>query len=317
MMKVEDHSGPEVCVIILNWNNPKDTLECINSVNKLDYENINLIVVDNGSTDDSKKIIQNNFQKIALIESQTNLGYAGGNNLALKSELSKKSRYFLILNNDVILAQDAISHLVSAILSETNTGFATPMVLEYDKPDRIFSLGGMIDWKRAETIRLHAGEQVNKQDWRSEDVDFASGSALFFDRRVIDTVGMMDESYFLYFEETDWCIRARKAGISIVTVPDSKVWHKVSATIGQQSPITAYFFTRNEILFIKRNFESWKRIWMISRCLFRGVRTSLAYTILPKNRNKNLHRNAILLGLRDGFLDNSGNLSNEVKMKIG
>jgi GT2 family glycosyltransferase len=297
-----DKSFPGVCIIVVNWNNPTDTIECISSIRMLDYPNLELIVVDNGSSDNSVERIRQEYPDINLMETGENLGYAGGHNFALKSALLGESKYFLLLNNDTIIANDLVTHLVKALLDHPEAGFATPMILEYYAPEQIFCLGCLLDIKKVEGIRLHAGEHMESHDWKSDQVDFADGSGLFFDRRLVDAIGMMDEEYFVYYEETDWCIRARKAGFKIITVPKARMWHKVSATTKKASPIVTYYMTRNALRLTKQNSPFWSALQSRAVVVIRSFWWFFS-DLRHGNRQRALSR---LEGIRDFFRSTFG-----------
>jgi GT2 family glycosyltransferase len=299
---LQDNSFPGVCIIVVNWNNPTDTIDCLRSVYKLDYPCLDVIVVDNGSNDDSVERIRQEYPIVKIMETGKNLGYAGGHNHALKTALLGESRFFLLLNNDTILADDLVSQLSKSLMDHPEACFVAPMILEYDTPEHIFSLGCLLDIKKADGIRLHAGEHKDACNWGSEQVDFADGSALFFDRCLVDAIGMMDEEYFLYFEETDWSVRARKAGFKVVTVPSARMWHKVSATMKKASPIVTYYMTRNSLRLIKQNLPFWSSIqsqaYVVLRCFW--------WILSDLRQGNKQHAVSRLEGLHDFFRSTFG-----------
>lgn len=307
---------PSVAVIVLNWNNPDDTLACLRSVMALDYpaDRRQVIVVDNGSADDSVARIQSAYPDVPLIETGANLGYAGGNNVGIRHALAQGTDFVCILNNDVTVAPDFLGPLVAASLSVSPPAITTPMICEADHPDTIWALGADLDGRTASPIRLHAGE--SRSAWAGAapfPVDFAPGTAMLVPRAVYEAVGLMDEAFFLYFEETDWCLQAHRYGYSVLAVPASVVWHKVSAALGTSSPVIDYYMLRNHLRLIGRHWSGPSRWVRLARVVLDDLRVILAYTVKSQRGARTPHRNARLLALRDAALQRWGEMGPEVK----
>jgi GT2 family glycosyltransferase len=304
----------QVGIVILNWNNASDTIECLASFRRLDYPNYHILVVDNGSTDGSVGRIQAEHPEIEIIETGENLGYAGGNNAGIRQALAQGVEYICILNNDVTVAPDFLSRLLYVLGENVAAGVATPLVAEMANPDRVWSLGMMVDGRTATGTRLHAGERL--RDWQvdeSDEVDVASGAAMLVKRQVFERVGLLDEAFYLYYEETDWCLHARRAGYRIVAVPSSVVWHKVSATLGSTSPVIDYYMLRNHLRLISRHWSGVSRLWLLTRTVLRDLITIAAYTAKPHSGKRLPHRNARLMALRDAILGRWGKMGPDVE----
>ena len=305
---------PTVALVILNWNNPEDTLACLRSVAKLDNPLLRVIVVDNGSTDDSVGRVRNEHPSIALIEIGANLGYAAGNNVGSRFALSYDVDYVCIINNDVIVTPDFLAPMVDA-MAANDVGVITPLVALMAKPDTIWALGSAVDRKTGIVTRQHAGQEVAVlQPHPPFDVDIASGAAMLIKRAVLERVGYLDEAFYLYYEETDWCLQVRRAGYRILAVPASVVYHRVSATLGQESPITDYYMLRNHLRFISRHWSGSARWQLISQTVLRGLITVAAYTVKPRGGQRLPSRNARLLALRDAILGRWGKAGPDVEM---
>ncbi len=304
---------PHVALIILNWNNAPDTLACLDSVSRLDYPNYHVLAVDNGSTDDSVACIRAAYPGIELLETGENLGYAGGNNVGIRHALVREAEYLCILNNDVVVAPDFLPPLLSALRDGPQVGVATPLVAEMREPERVWALGSQVDWRTGTVRRLHAGGSVQALRQSAPfAVDAAAGAAMLVRNDVFQRVGFMDESFYLYYEETDWCLRVQRAGYRIVAVPASVVWHKVSATLGDTSPVIDYYMLRNQLRFISRHWRGGSRLRILGQTILRQLLAVAAYTVKPHGGRRLPHRTARLLALRDALLGRWGKMGADV-----
>ena len=289
---------PRVEVVVLNWNGLVDTLECLESLACLDYPNYEVVVVDNGSTDASVAAIREHFPDVTLIENDENLGFAGGNNVGLHHALAHNADYVLLLNNDTTVARGFLADLIQVTEADAEIGVASPLIFCYDVPDEIWAAGAAIDWANGSTRRLWAG-QTAREGETAFDVDFVIGCALLAKREVIETTGFLDSDYYLYYEEADWCVRARHQGYRIVCVPRAKIWHKVSRSTGANSPLVAYYMTRNALLFLRKNLSGIQRLWSLGWNLISVVRTVVSAYVKRKNVYRRANARAQFLGVRD------------------
>ncbi len=275
---------PRVTAIVLNWNGRDDTLRCLTSLKHLDYSNLEIVVVDNGSDDDSVFVIQRAFPDIYIIETGVNLGYAGGNNVGIRWALARKTEYVLVLNNDTIVAPDFLKALCrNASILPKRSVIGCAMLFD-DRPDTIWMLGGV--WDRSSGRFLYDGANRLLSEYVDivREVDYVVGCALAVPSSVLQEIGLLDEEYFLHYEEIDFCTRARKYGIRCFVGTNAKLWHKVAASFGgDESPMAEYFRTRNKLLWARRHLtvqdarqvysQVWRRLWgtiFPSRC-FSGV----------------------------------------------
>lgn len=254
----------KIAIVVLNYNGRKDTLECIQSLAKIKKDNflVETIVVDNGSDDGSAKALVK-LRGIKLILNDRNLGYSGGNNVGIKKALSLGADYIFILNNDTLVDKNILINLVHAAsagdIISPKIYFAPGFEFHkerYSSRDRgkvIWYAGGAIDW--ANIIGRHLGvDEVDKGQFaRRRQIDLATGAAVFVGRSVFEKTGLFDEKYFLYLEDMDFCVRAKKTGFKIIFEPAAIVWHKnASSSGGSGSPLQDYFITRNRLLFAAR-----------------------------------------------------------------
>lgn len=248
-----DNKGT-ISVIILNWNGKQDTLECISSVKTLEYPDYKIVVVDNGSTDDSVKAISEQYPDVTFLQTGKNLGYAGGNNVGIRWALDHGSDYILILNNDTIVSPNLLEAFIIAEQSVPKGSILGAKIYYFGQPEVIWFAGGrFLDYERGFE---HIG--IDKPDSNEFDqpikMDYATGCVMFCEADVFRNVGLLDEEFFLTYEETDWCYRAKKLGHECFLAPKAHVWHKVSASFGgKASPLITYFTTRNKPLWAKKH----------------------------------------------------------------
>lgn len=326
---------PKVSVVILNWNGKVDTLECLASATQLDYQNYELVVVDNGSTDDSVAAISKQYPDITLLQTGANLGYAGGNNVGLHWALEHGADYLLILNNDTVVPPDLLSNFVNSAKSLPTGSVLGARIYFHDKPDTLWFAGGF--WRSAENSVEHLGcGQKDCVDTNyAEEVDYITGCALFADAATFRQVGLLDEQFFLTFEETDWCYRARALGHKCIVTQDAKLWHKVSASFGgSDSPLVNYFITRNKLLWAKKHLpqrdrislhkDSLRILWRIIFPQFNwpqsdsswGKKLLWTFSTWVKTIRRNIHNptnKATMMGLRDYYLGRFGNCPDRVR----
>lgn len=309
-------NDPLVAIIVLNWRKPAETLACLDSLACINYPNAWIIVVDNGSGDDSVSLISQNHPDVLILETGANLGYAGGNNVGIRCALEQGAQYICVLNNDVTVPPGFLLPLLSVLRSGSAVGVATPLIVSTEQPDQVWALGSRIDRSTGAVSRLHAREDVSR--WRNRRpfaVDVASGAAMVVRREVFERVGLFDEAFYLYFEETDWCLRVRQDGYRIVAAPSSVVWHQVSATLGQTSPVVDYYMVRNHLRLVARHWSGAERRRILGGILARNLLTILAYTVKSHNRQRLRHRNARLFALRDAILGRWGKKGADIAVK--
>lgn len=309
------------CVIIVNWNGWKDTIECLESVFRLNASGFFVVVCDNASTNESLNRIKDwargelhaepvnpqlsrlsapplpkpipfveltreqaesgaicSEAKLVLIQTGANLGFAGGNNVGLRYALGHQdSEYFWMLNNDTVVEPDSLSAMVRLMQSRPGIGLCGSLHLSYYNPKQIQAEGGKpyCSW----TARVHTPplRTANQLDSHPAPMDFVSGASMLASRAFLQNVGLMEESYFLYFEELDWAMRA-KGEFELGYTRESVIYHKEGATIGsnldrmKRSLLSEHFLTRNRVLFTKR-FLPWAiPSVLVTVCLAAGYR---------------------------------------------
>lgn len=293
-------SYPSVWIIIINWNRWTDTEACLKSLEDLTYPNFSVLVVDNGSTDGSVERLKR-LNGINTILLKTNEGFVGGNNIGVDYARKHQPDYFLLLNNDTLVDAHFLSRLVTVLESTPDIGIAGPLICYAGLPDTIWSAGGSIDLSRGETSMVGIGQKKELFDSRSPfSVDFVTGCALLVKRQVIDEIGFLDDRFFAYYEETEFCVRARKNGWGCVVVPQALIWHKITPEARAASENVHYYMTRNRLLFIRLSKMGWL---VYLRALAEDLRTLVSWSIRLKWKNQRRLRKAHIQAL----MDNLGN----------
>lgn len=303
-----------MAVIVLNWNNPSDTLRCLRSLADIERTDYEVIVVDNGSSDDSAALVRRRHPTIRQLETGCNLGYAGGNNVGIRYALAVGAQNICILNNDVTVEPNFLEPLLATLRSQQNCGIVTPLIAEAGSESGcVWALGSTLDRRTAAVTRNLAGAPVRYwQQQPSFEVQIASGAAMLIKREVLERVGLMDEGYFLYYEEVDWSLRVRQAGYQIVAVPSSIVYHKVSASLGKSSPVVDYYMLRNHLRLIMHQFSEPRRSYLWIRVFLRNLFTIVAYTVESHNGERIGCRDARVLAIRDALLRRCGEMGADV-----
>lgn len=243
---------PLVYVITINYNSAQHTVEMVNNLVESDYDNLKIIVVDNCSEQNDLDKLQEIADRVTIIRSETNTGFAGGNNLGIKLAMDEDADYVLLLNNDTAVEKNAISILVNE-LEEGNVSVACPKILNYyDRRIINYAGGDIVSYKGA--VRIDGIGQVDKGIFNKErNVTFAHGCCMLIDMDTIRKVGYMTEDYFLYFEDTDYSARLIRQGEKIIYCPNAVIYHKESVSTKKFSDNYQFYFCRNRMLFVKWN----------------------------------------------------------------
>lgn len=282
--------APNVFIIVLNWNNAPDTIECLESIFKLNSRNFQIVVCDNSSSDKSndvildhlvrhnhavKKISESELESIKspleaeviMISNQKNYGYAGGNNRGLRYAISVggKDGYAWIINNDTVLHPESLEGLLKEASQKPEAGLFGSTILDFSKRDTIQTQGGdrFYPWFG---MSRHIGEGRKLEDQLPQAVvesrmGYVVGASVFVRLASVAKIGLMEEGYFLYFEEVDWATRARRMGIKLGYAPTSLVYHKEGSTIGssvlakRKSELADYYGIKNRLVMTRRLFR--------------------------------------------------------------
>ncbi len=217
---------------MLNWNGREDTLECLRSLRAISFTNYKVLVVDNASSDGSVEAISREFPDVSIVVNSTNLRFAGGNNAGIRVAMERGAEYVVCLNNDTTVDPIFLSELVKSALLSPGVGMVGPKIYFYADPKRLWYAGGKIEWWKGWISHIGVREIDTGQYDRQVPTGYITGCCLMVKREVIERVGMFDEAYFIYGEDTDWCVRAARGGYTLLYVPTAKVWHKLSVSSG-------------------------------------------------------------------------------------
>lgn len=296
----EAAAKPAVAVVILNWNGYGETERCLASLEKSDYQNLEVLVVDNGSHDRSADKLREEFPGLPVIRNEENFGFALGNNVGIRVALAGGADYVLLINNDAELDSSAVSAMVDAAESDPTIGIVGGLIHKRNKPNVIEHAGGNLNLSLGYHGRARGfGKEDVGQFRATEEVDWVSGCALMVSRRFVNSVGLLDPDYFCYCEDVDWCVRARGAGFKVVIAPGAKVYHKgSSSSIQTDHSSVIYYYVRNQLLLLSRHAP-------ISMTLGRWLRnasvvlSTIAFVLFVYNGKKSKGLRAIVRGARD------------------
>ncbi|HIE47791.1 TPA: glycosyltransferase family 2 protein [Candidatus Bipolaricaulota bacterium] len=242
----------EVAAVVLNHRRADDTIRCVESLRASEGIRPRIIVVDNGSGDDSAERIEAACPGIELIRSASNRGYAGGNNLGISAALRGGAEQVLVLNNDCVVAPDTLYLMVEAA-RRLGADIVSPKVLDFGKRGVIQYAGYRNIHILAQGVPVGEGERDTGGFSEEREMNAAPGCAMLLSRRLCEEVGLFDEQFFAYSEELDLCRRARRKGLTIVFVPRARVWHEKAATLSEGSPDYVYHLTRGRLIYARKH----------------------------------------------------------------
>lgn len=246
---------PLVSIVTINYRQAEITCDFLDSLRAIDYSTYELLLVDNGLLKDETERFHQHLPAAKVINSEANLGFAGGNNLALRQA---KGKYLLLINNDTIVPPNFLGPLVQVLEDHAQAGMVSPKIYFYDQPKMLQYAGmGQIDFRtgRGQDAAKRTLDEGQFDQLRS--ADYAHGACVLIRRKMLEEVGLLREDYFMYYEELDLSIRARRAGWDILFSPDSYIHHRESSSMGKASPLKTYYMFRNRWLFMRRFGKGW------------------------------------------------------------
>lgn len=257
---------PKVFIVMLNYNGRDVIKKCLTSIFKIDYPNFEVIVVDNNSTDGSFEIAKGTFSKAIFIKNEENLGFSAGNNIGIKFAIERMAEYVLVLNNDTEVEKDFLEKLVEEGEKDPKTGILSPIIFN-GKTKEIWFSGGKIKWLKMKT--------QHEKDTKEKDVyktGYITGCAMLIKSNVFKKIGLFDEDFFLYYEDADFCLRAKKARIKNKIVSSSWVYHFENSE--EENKNKVYWLVFSGLLFFRRNTSLLLKPWIYF------------YTFLRKTKNR-------------------------------
>ena len=243
---------PRVAIVLLNWNSTEDTLACLESIRKLTCKSFQVVVVDNASRPMEYEALRSGCSDELILRQRRNRGFAGGCNVGIRWALRNGFDYVWLVNNDTVVAPETLAELVHAMESDSRVGVAGGVIYYWHDPRRIQTAGGFIDPQTGRGGMLGLNELDTGQFRGVLDVDYVSGGMLLVRSEAIRNVGLLDERFFMYYEDTDWGLRMRKRNWRVITASTAKGWHKDKATAGNRKP---YFIQHGYFMFLYKNFR--------------------------------------------------------------
>jgi GT2 family glycosyltransferase len=285
-------NNPKVFILILHYGEQKDTLECLDSLKKLDYPNFEVLAIDN---DPNHRLGDLSFgYKITKIVNAENFGFSGGNNTGIKYALDKEANYILLLNNDTVIEPEFLKKLIEVGEEDEKIGILGPVIYKCGTDEIHFS-GGKIGWLYNEARHVPGAS------------DFITGACFLIKRKVIEKIGLMPEVYFLYFEDAEWCLRARKAGFSCKVVKGAKISHKVSKNTQEYSFSYIYYQYRNGLLLAKRNAPLLIKIIAYKMSFLIYLKQIIKLILIPSKKE---WAKAAIRGIEDFYKGKTGKYEN-------
>lgn len=260
---------PEISIVTVNYNGFSDTATLLRTLQEHLTVSCEIIVVDNGSQIDESHELQQQFPAVRYIRSETNKGFAGGNNQGIRQA---RGKYIFLLNNDTYIETDPLPHLVETLERHPRAAAVSPKI-KFAFPPQAIQFAGYTPLTkvtvRNRLIGFNEPDQGQYDELRQS--PYLHGAALLFRKEILETVGEMPEEYFLYYEELDWCNAMRRAGYELWYDPRGTVYHRESRSTGQDSPLRTYYLTRNRLLYARRNLSAPYRFLSLSYQLLAAV----------------------------------------------
>ncbi|EJT5915325.1 glycosyltransferase family 2 protein [Clostridium perfringens] len=294
----------KVSIVLINYNTARDTIECIESLDKVTYDKFDLIIVDNKSKEDDLKkleIYTKNKKNCTLVKAEKNGGFAYGNNIGIDIAMKRKSDYILLLNSDTEVEEDFLEYLVKTLEEDIErNAIAIGKINYYSNKKKIWYGGGEIDWNKY--IGIHYGE--NQDDFgqfdKKKEITFATGCAMLINANLPINIKLPEE-YFMYFEDVDFCASILEKGYKIIYEPKAVIYHKVGASGGgESSPFTLRWSNRGRFIFMnKYKYKSSKLKFFLTKNYFYATR--IIKSICLSIKGDFTSAKAIISGTLDGM----------------
>jgi GT2 family glycosyltransferase len=287
------NNSPKVFAIVLNYNNLTTIKSCLDSLYHQNYQNLEIIVVDNASKDGSFELAKKLYSKSYFIANNQNLGFAAGNNPAIRYALEKMADYVFLLNSDAEVKTDTIEKLIKEAIDNKKAGIFSPVI--YNPVGEVWFSGGKISYLQMKT--LHQTDVLSRNSYCTE---YVTGCAMLVRKEIFGKIGLLDEDFFLYCEDAEFCLRARYAGFSIVMVPQAKVVHQEKSENNPENKL--YWLVISGIIFFRKKTSSLAKIWASIYLIARRLKNRLDIAFWP-NPEAKIVREAY----RDYFSQKNGN----------
>ena len=249
-------SGTKIGIVTVTYNSGKVIEDFMSSLLVQTHENFIAYIIDNASVDDTlSKVSRHNDSRIVVIANPDNRGIASGNNQGIKQAILIGCDQILLINNDTVFEPQLIEKLIKSLV-ENQCDLVVPKIYYYDRPDLIWCAGGYFNPRRAYGGYHWGIDEVDHGQWDTpQRIDYSPTCCMLIKRQVFDTAGYMDEKYFVYYDDTDFCFRVMQAGLKMFYIPNARLEHKVSSLTGSESTFTLRYMARNRAYFIKKNLK--------------------------------------------------------------
>jgi len=256
--------SPSVYLLVLTYNGREMVLACLESVMQSSYDNLHVVVIDNGGSDGTPEAVREAWgDRAEVLRIEHNVKFSRANNEGIRLALKCGADYVMLLNDDTVMAPETVSELVKAAESDPAIGFVGPKIYYWKPDDQIWFAGGLIFPARGTAAHIGIRERDHGQYDEPRDVDYITGCAMMGRCAMIERIGLLDPAYKAYYEDSDWCTRAARAGWRRVYVPSGRVWHKISAsTGGQLTAYKVYHKLRSGFIFFRR-YSRWYHLFTI------------------------------------------------------
>jgi len=296
----------KVYIVVLNWNGKEDTLECLKSLRITSYDNYRVILVDNGSEDDSVVAVKENFPEVEVVETGKNLGFAGGNNVGIEYAMGKGADYVYLINNDTTVDPDYLKELVAVAEADPKVGAVGSKICYHSEPDRIWFAGGKINWLKNKGEHIGLDEIDKGQYDETGEVGYLTGCSLLLKREVVEKIGVLEDDYFLYYEDADYSQRVKNAGYKVMYAPKSKIYHKVSRSTKPGSASYVYYHVRNGLVNARRNGSVPVKIAIYFFAAYLFLKQLIKIAFFPQKRE---WAKAVIRGEKDFLIGRMGKIN--------
>lgn len=282
---MKDSRYPKIFIIVLNYNGAQVIGACLNSVFRINYPNFEVVVVDNASSDGSLEMARRQFSRCHFIKNEENLGFSAGNNLGIRFALERMAGGILLLNSDTVVRENFLSKLVDVAESEPLVGILNPVIL--DSQDKIWFSGGRINWWKMGTTHI-----CHIKSTLPYETELLTGCAMYIKSSVFKKIGLLDEDFFLYWEDTDFSVRAKRAGYALMIVPEAKIVHLEKSEERKRDKI--YWLVISGLIFFQKNSGRFFKLW-----------TKLYFWLRKRKNKKDLKKgkNELALAVKKAYDD--------------
>ena len=271
---------PKIFVVVLNYNGLATLSGCLSSIFQSDYDNFEVVVVDNNSKDGSLEKARQQFSRAHFIKNSANVGFSQGNNVGIRFALEKFADAVLILNNDALLEKNTLSSLVSCAKNNPRAGIISPIIMNSNN-EAIWFAGGIILWDKMKTSHLF--QNASDQPYASE---YLSGCAMLIKKEVFKKIGLFDQRYFLYYEDTDFSVRASRSGFDLLLTPRARVTHLEQSETTNVSK--TYWLVLSGLIFFTTHSSTAQKLWMYPYLWARKIKNSRDVIFSPTPISKDV-----------------------------